>query len=114
MPRKKFDLDRRQLMSKYGSFEKWVTAKLYQYGLLDHVFVITSSKIVPGHYKYMWLDTTHSCKEIEMNGVSFTSSAAPDAIYLVHDMNKDDNVQCMLKTLDRKAVRLVVDGLAVI
>lgn len=114
MPRAKFDQDRRHLMSKYGSFEKWVLAKLHQYGLLGQVYIISSRTLVPGEFKYLWLDTTHSCKEIEMNTPAILASSARDAVFLVHDMDNDENLQCLLKALGRTRARLVVDGLAVV
>lgn len=101
-------------MNKYGSFEKWVLAKLHRYDLLDEVFVISSHRLVPGQFNYFWLDTTHSCKEIEMNIPGVLSSAARDALFLVHDMGDQKNLACLLGSLGRPRAHLMVDGLAVV
>jgi hypothetical protein len=114
MPRAKFDQDRRRIMTKYGSFEKYVLAKLHRYNLLDHVYIITASTLVPGGHKYAWMDTTHSCKEIMAVMPGVLRAVAPDAVFLAHDMRDKSSLKCLMAATQRDKVQLMVGSIAVI
>ena len=79
---------------------------------MDHVFIITSSRIVPGKYKYFWLDTTHSCPEIDEIAPTVLASASDDALYLTHDIINPEIEACLLNAFNRHQITRSIDNLA--
>lgn len=108
-----FDAGWRPYMETFGSLEKWVMSRLEKYNLLDHVYVVTSQRVVPGRYRYFFIDTSHSCSEIALNAANIRERATKDAVLLFHDILTEETEQCLLSVFGREKV-LLSAGLAVI
>jgi hypothetical protein len=75
---------------------------------------VTSHRLVPGRYKYFFIDTSHSCSEISLNAADIRKQTTSDAVLLFHDINTDEAERCLLTAFNKDRVVLSVGGLAVI